>query len=190
MKATTDETNDASNADTELAVLLSAQLRRLLEEPLTPKLCNKIVRTANAAKMTLYAISDAPPLRRRHGLGLQLGGNMDYIDEEPIEAAASINPGYYNAETMGTSAIKELVDGLKSMTKKSVPIDNLIGAYQKAKDAGLDDVAAKLRKKIETEVDVFVSDSADPAATTALVAGVTLGLESSLPTSVSAQEAP
>ena len=135
--------------ETPLAAHLRSELLLLLNQPLTPKTCNRILRVAKAAKDTLRAVANQPLSRRQPLLGIN-----DMIDDEYIAEGITGIP--MNAETMGTSATQELLASLKgTLGAVSAPrIDQLIVAYSNAKKAGLTDVAEKLKKK----VDLMVTD--------------------------------
>lgn len=141
----------------QLSELLRDELRLILDEPLTPKTCNRLVRVAAAAKAMLRAVSNTPAARKRHG-GIMLDPSPGYDDnsyqvdddDPPLGGTISIEGGP-NQETMGVSIIKEVVGMLKGVDRTR--IDQLITAYESAKDAGLDDVAEQLKRKIEVKVE-------------------------------------
>lgn len=156
------EVTAAPTADSALEAMLRSRILAILEEPLTPKTCNRLIKLANAIKQLLYVLSGAPPLKKRRGNIVMPNGDSLTVDELNDDALQPIamSPGF-NGETMGTAAVTQIVDALKSIdaAKNAPRIDHLIDAYQKASDAGLDDVAQKLKVKIDTQVAPTLEDA-------------------------------
>ena len=149
-------TDDKTEEPSSLAEVLRRELRAILDEPLTPKACNQLCRMATAAKDALRAVSNTPPARKGRSQGVMIGGSpeaYEYEDDDPPLGGVSIDSIQLpNQETMGVSVVQELVGMFKGLDRTR--IDQLVDAYDSAKNAGLDEVADKLKKKIEAKVGI------------------------------------
>ena len=134
---------------------IQAKLIAIASEPVTPASLMRLEQTARLSRELLVVDKQPEALRRRNKISnISYGSNPGY--DAPIyddNSVSMITPSD-SAETFGATIIREAIPALTAMMAPKPlpewPMDPVraIEAIQKAKKAGLHDVAAQLKEKL------------------------------------------
>jgi hypothetical protein len=127
-----------------IAVAIRDEMRKLLNEPLTPATITALEQFCESARSALLAYDPSHGLGRRRRRAI-FGGV--YSAGEPLEDEAQ------EGETFGARMMRELVTSLSALQQKQEstpdPVSFVI-AIKHAKESGLDDMAKKLEQKFDS----------------------------------------
>jgi len=134
---------------TALMEALRAQLRTILDKPLTPRSLLEMEQTARLSRELL--IVGKMPEAKRTGYPGSIMSPMFLGDTASYESSAAPYVSSPQSETFGVSVIRELVTKLPELMKpKEVEsAASLIDAITAAREAKMDDVVQKLKAKLD-----------------------------------------
>jgi hypothetical protein len=136
------KTKTESKPEPVVAVAIRDEMRKLLNEPLTPATITALEQFCESARSALLAYDPS------HGLGRRrrcIFGGVGVYPGEPLEDEAQ------EGETFGARMMRELVGSLSALQSKPAtdPLSFVI-AIKHAKESGLDDIAKKLEQKFDS----------------------------------------
>jgi len=131
---------------------LRAQLRTILDKPLTPRSLLEMEQTARLSRELL--IVGKMPEAKRTGYPGSIMSPMFLGDTASYESSAAPYVSSPQSETFGVSMIRELVAKLPELMKPKEVVyresaASLIDAITAARDAKMDDVVQKLKAKLD-----------------------------------------
>ena len=158
---------------TGLKAALQAQLKALIEAPLTPRMLTRIASAATLARDLLIAVKDPRAMNRRLGGNIALGygslqGGATY-DDDFGDMSPNPYPGGMRAETFGATMVREGIAALKEMKTPKPTASELVNAIAVAKEKGLDAHVPKLEAALEEALGIVKPPVAEPQALPSLV---------------------